>query len=349
MTLQRNGLRLGAISLWGGPDVTPFRDEVRLAELLGYSVLGVGDSPAGWHDMTVALTVAGLTTERATITPMVTTPHLRHPVATTLAMSALHDLTGGRAVCTIGSGGGVGAGIGQPAATLATMRAYLGAVRDLSRGVPTSWNGGHIPFLAQARPFPLFMSADGPKALRMAGELADGVVISIGSSIEPIAAKIAAVRAGAASAGRDPAAVDVWAMSFCSIQAMRSAAVADVTAFLAVIAGLGTLSPQAMAAIPDDLVSRVEEMQRRYDPTQHVVVGGANARLIEQLELVEFFAGGNAIAGNADEVADHLRVVADLGISCLIVALPGNADPAGTLHRMMAARNREAAGPTATS
>jgi alkanesulfonate monooxygenase SsuD/methylene tetrahydromethanopterin reductase-like flavin-dependent oxidoreductase (luciferase family) len=142
-------LRLGAISLWGGPEVTAFRDEVRLAESLGYEVVGVGDSPAGWHDLYVALTVAALETERAIVTPMVTTPHLRHPVATTLAVSALQDLTRGRAMCTVGSGGGVAAAIGKAPATLATMHDYLTAVRQLSTGGSATW--GEVRPLSSSR------------------------------------------------------------------------------------------------------------------------------------------------------------------------------------------------------
>jgi alkanesulfonate monooxygenase SsuD/methylene tetrahydromethanopterin reductase-like flavin-dependent oxidoreductase (luciferase family) len=183
------------------------------------------------------------------------------------------------------------------------------------------------------------MSADGPKALRLAGELADGAVISVGSASEATATKIDAVRAGAEEAGRDPDAIEIWAMSFCSVRDTRADALAEITAFLAVIAGLGTLAPRVMAAIPEELVPRVREMQARYDPTQHTVVGGSNARLIEELDLVDYFAAENAIAGSPSEVRAHIGALADLGVSCLLVALSGQADATGTLHRMMAARS----------
>jgi hypothetical protein len=54
--------------------------------------------------MVVSLTVAAIETKRATLAPIVTTLHLRHPLAAALAISSLHDLTGGRAVFTIASG-----------------------------------------------------------------------------------------------------------------------------------------------------------------------------------------------------------------------------------------------------
>lgn len=151
------------------------------------------------------------------------------------------------------------------------------------------------------------------------------------------------MHAGAEAAGRDASEIEIWAMSFCSVRDDRAAALADVSAFLAVIAGLGTLSPLAMAAIPEELAPKVREMQRGYDPTQHTVVGGTNARLLEDLDLVDFFAAGNAIAGSPDEVGDHLDRIAGLGISCLLVPLSGQADPPGTLRRMMDAKNGVAA------
>ncbi len=42
-------MKLGPCHLRGN-DLIAFRDEVRLAAGLDYDVIGVGDSPAGWHE-----------------------------------------------------------------------------------------------------------------------------------------------------------------------------------------------------------------------------------------------------------------------------------------------------------
>src|SRR5579862_7781257 len=115
---------------------------------------------------------------------------------------------------------------------------------------------------------------------------------------------------------------------------------ADVSAFLASTAGMGLKAPHMRAIIPPELRMAVEEMERRYDPTQHVVVGGANAQLLEALGLAEFVAGLNSVNGDEQRVSAHLRALEELGVSCVIVPLPGNADPDGTLTRFAQAQER---------
>jgi len=134
-------MELGSISMWG-PDLEAFRAEVRAAEELGFGLITVGDSPAGWHELYVSLTVAGLETRRATIAPMVTIPISRHPVVAASAMNSLYDLTGGRAAFAIGTGGSAVTGMGREAATQAQAKAYMIAMRQLFNGEEAAWETG---------------------------------------------------------------------------------------------------------------------------------------------------------------------------------------------------------------
>jgi alkanesulfonate monooxygenase SsuD/methylene tetrahydromethanopterin reductase-like flavin-dependent oxidoreductase (luciferase family) len=330
-------VRLGAISLWGD-SLARFRDQLWLAEDLGYDVIGVGDSPAAWHELYVTLAVAGLATRDATLAPMVTTPFLRHPSVTVSAMSSLFDLTDGRVALTIGSGGSALRTIGRPkAARQEEMHAYVLAVRDLLSGGAASVGGFTTTPLVRARIMPLLVSADGPKGLRLAGELADGVVISVGLSLDHVDRKLDIFRSAAKDAGRDPDTLTVWGMSFVSVRDTRVQANADITAFLASTAGMGLKAPHMRAIIPVDLLPAVEEIERRYDATEHVVVGGKNAQLVEELGLVDFVTGLNSVTGDADQVAEHVSALEARGVSCILAALPGNPDPDGTLRRFAAA------------
>jgi 5,10-methylenetetrahydromethanopterin reductase len=330
-------MKLGTILLWG-EDVEEFRRQVALAESLGYDVIGVGDSPAAWNELYVSLTVAALASRSAVVTPMVTTPFLRSPTATAAAISSLHRLTDGRAMVTIGSGGSALRAVGRDrAATGAELREYVTAVRALLDGDEAEAEGRRALRLTMARRARLFVSADGPRALELAGELADGVVVSVGLDLDRVAGKVAAVRAGAERAGRDPDLVEVWGLSFASVRPTREQALGDVSAFLASTAGMGLKAPHMRAAIPPDLLPAVEEIERRYDATQHVVVGGTNARLLEELGLADFIAGLNSVVGTPEQVTTHLHALTERGISRVLVALPGNADPDGTLQRLAAA------------
>lgn len=327
-------MQLGAILLWGD-DLELFRSRVRLAELLGYGAIGVGDSPAAWHELYVSLAVAGMETTSAAVTTMVTTPYLRHPTVTASAISAVDELTGGRARLAIGSGGSAMGSIGRNrGANVSDLREYVVAVRALLHGDAPEFAGTTAARLVQARPIPVYMGADGPKALRLAGEVADGVVIGVGMSLDIVEGKIHAVRAAATAAGRDPDTLTIWGMGFTSVRDDRQQAVDDIVPLLASTAGMGMKAPHMRALIPPELLPRFEELEQRYDATAHVVRGGKNAMLLQELGLVDFMVGLRGVTGSPAEVSTHFERLEGLGVSCLFVPTPGSADPEGTLTRV---------------
>ncbi|MGX1675491.1 LLM class flavin-dependent oxidoreductase [Streptomyces sp. NPDC055400] len=329
-------MRLGTVVLWGD-DIADFRRQVRLAEELGCEVIGVGDSPAAWHDMYVSLAVAAQETSSATLATMVTTPFLRHPAVTASAASSLHELAGGRFRLTMGIGGSALASLGRSRAKISEVRDYLGALRELLEGRRAEVDGSTTARLARARSLPVYLAADGPRALRLAGELADGVVIGVGLSLDLVAQKIDTVREAARDAGRDPHAIDFWGMGFTSVRDSRAEANNDISAFLASVGGMGLKSPHMRAIIPPELLGAVEELERRYDPREHVVVGSPQARMVEELGLTDFLVGLRGVTGSPQEVRAYTDELEKLGFSCLIAPLPGNVDPEGMLARLSAA------------
>ena len=329
-------MELGSISLWGD-DLEAFRKEIRTAEDLGFTLITVGDSPAGWHELYTSLTVAALETTSATLAPMVTIPISRHPVVAASAMTSLYDLAGGRVAFALGTGGSAVTGMGREMATQDEAREYLLTLRRLFNGEPATWQGRTIPALRFPRPVPLYYSASGPKALKLAGEVADGVVLSVGSSMEEVDHKLKAVREAAAAAGRDPAAVDIWAYSFISVRETRDAAVEDVSGFLPTIGAYGLRPKWAFETVPTQFKDKVRELQQRYDTSEHVVVGGVNDRLVRELGLTDYLAGLRTISGTAAHASAALQGLAERGVSRFMCALPGNADPIGTMNRVNAA------------
>ena len=64
--------------------------------------------------------------------------------------------------------------------------------------------------LPHHRPVPIWIAAGGPRTLRMAGGVADGVFIRVGVHQANITKSIEEIRAGAAAAGRDPSTVGLF-------------------------------------------------------------------------------------------------------------------------------------------
>jgi alkanesulfonate monooxygenase SsuD/methylene tetrahydromethanopterin reductase-like flavin-dependent oxidoreductase (luciferase family) len=331
-------MKLGICSLWG-TDLAAFRTEVTTASNLGYDVIGIGDSPVAWHEMVVSLTLAAQDAPRAIIAPMVTSPFMRHPIITANTMCTLDELTGGRAALGFATGGSTILAIGRMPATQAETRAEFAALKALFAGEATEYEGRPVKALRFPRPVPIYYSAFGPKAIQLAAELADGVILFAGAKhMDGIAARIAALRAASVAAGRAADAVDIWVMSYTSVRPTTEAALNDLQAFIAVNA-MAFRTPQTLAAVPGQFRAKVQEFQRRYDPTEHVVVGGANVKLMQDMGLAEFLSDFDTTAGPVDMVAGVLRQMQDLGVSTFIAALPGHADPLATINGLAAARD----------
>ena len=300
-------------------------------------MIGVGDTPARAYELYVSLTVAAYETRHATLTTMVTTPFFRHPAATATAVSTVHELTGGRAMLAVGNGGSVRRVVGRsPVAAPHELRDYVVALRAILNRGSAHVDGYDTEPLSRVRPLPLFVAADYPASLRLAGEFADGVVTTVGMSTERVERKVSLVREAAEKAGRDPQAIDVWGFSFISVKAGRAEANAEIAAALASDVALRLKSPHIRTTIPADLLPAVQEMERRYDVWDHTV-GGKNARLIEELGLVELALEMTGVTGDVPEVAHHLKRLESVGVSGVFAALPPLADPMGTLRLLKAA------------
>jgi alkanesulfonate monooxygenase SsuD/methylene tetrahydromethanopterin reductase-like flavin-dependent oxidoreductase (luciferase family) len=311
-------VQLGTILLWED-DVNIFRTRVERAESLGYGLIGIGDSPGGYRDMAVSQAIAALATERATIAATVTSPEGRHPAIVACALATLQELSQGRYVWGIGTGGSATAALGVTSAPLSRVVEHAAAVRDLLEGRSTVWDGVEVPPLRHPLPVPMFLSAYGPRARHVAGERFDGVILATGSSVELLDTYLADVAAGAESAGRDPASITAWVMARGAVADDREEALTSIRANLASAATFGLRSKAQLETVPADFRPQVLDLQRRYDATQHVVWDGPNARLVEELGLSDYLAGRFAVVGTPEECRDQIAGLEAHGVSAAII------------------------------
>jgi len=143
-----------------------------------------------WFDALTTLAAAALSTSTLRVGTLVTSPNFRHPVPLAKALLGLDDLSSGRLVVGIGSGGtGFDAeALGHPAWTTGERSArfaeFVELLDQLLTHTETTWSAEHYSAhavvrrpapVATPRP-PFVVSALGPKAMDVAAGFGDGWV-----------------------------------------------------------------------------------------------------------------------------------------------------------------------------
>jgi len=310
-------VKFGTVILWRD-SYEDYVEEIRTAERLGMDLVGAGDTQASYRELYVSLTVAALNTERVLVGPMVTNPVTRHPAVTASAMGAVDRLSSGRAFMGIGTGGSAVWNAGLPPARIDDFREYLETMRSLVRTGRAHYHGADVLVEGIEREFPIFVSAEGARALRLAGALADGVVLHTGTSSQAIDWCRQRLAEGAEQAGRDVEQIELWMMLKAAVADTREAALEEVKMGLAGSAEHALRTGAAEKGVPPELLEPVAELVARYDASQHAKAGSANGDLVDQLGLTDFLADFFGLVGTPQECAGRLRTLESHGISGVV-------------------------------
>ena len=196
-------------------------ETARLADHLGYDLLGVQDHPyqRAHLDALALLGVILAETERVRVFQAVGNLPLRPPAVLAKAAATLDLLSGGRFEAGLGAGGFLGPAHAMGAPEL-TPGESLEALEEAVEILRASWsdtrsvrhNGRHYqldgmkPGPSPAHPIGIWLGAAKPRALALTGRVADGWFAPLMNYQPPTAAAEAqAVIDGAArEAGRDP-------------------------------------------------------------------------------------------------------------------------------------------------
>ena len=192
-------------------------ERVKLAESLGFEAVYVTHI-AGRESLTV-LTVYAQQTERIRIGTGVVPIYTRTPATMAQTAATIDELSGGRLNLGLGVShrpvveGWHGQTIDRP---VAEMREYVAIVRAILRGESPppgeKWQTGfHLAGLAPRPELPIYVAALSPAMLRLAGEVADGVVLWLCNPRYIADVVVPEVTAGLERAGRSPASFDVVA------------------------------------------------------------------------------------------------------------------------------------------
>ena len=284
-----------------------FGELCREAEATGFDWLGVADSQSVFHELYVALTLAALNTSRVRLGPLVTNPLTRHLVVTASAMASIDELARGRAVLGIGSGDSAIYTLGAPPATVAGLEEAIDTLGRLTAGEAIKRQARTWQVHRTSRRVPIYLAAEGPRTLELAGRVADGVIVGLGLTPEAIALSLAAIERGARAAGRTLADLDVWWFAKTNVGDTREAAIGPIKMALAASANHAFRFTLDGKGVAPALHEAIRGLQRDYNSHHHEIAGAGNAVLTDRWGLTDFLVDRFAIAGTPGDCIAQIR------------------------------------------
>ena len=187
--------------------------DAKMAEDYGFSHAWFYDSQMCYSDVYASMALCAYHTRTLKLGTFVSILGNRIAPVTAHSIATINELAPGRAILGVGTGFTGRNVMGMPPIPLKTMRAHVEIIRDLLAGKEVLYSEGkrerHIKFLHPDSgyinikdPIPIHMASNGPKALKLAGEIADGW-ITIGLDPQHIADSIKTIKESAKAVGRD--------------------------------------------------------------------------------------------------------------------------------------------------
>lgn len=236
------------------------------AEAVGCESVWVTETRFTRDAVTTAAAIAA-STSRITVGTAVINPFTRGAALIGVTVATLDELAAGRFIFGIGPGSPTvlerqGYGFDNP---LDRLREYVEAIRRLLAGELVTFSGRtlrlrdvRLDFTPTRARVPVFLGVTGPKALALAGEIADGVVLNGFVSLDYTRQAVEVVRASAGAHGRTPESLDVAASIAVSVDEdgarARDAIRPMIATYLAQfpsVAKVSNVAPRELADIRD--------------------------------------------------------------------------------------------------
>lgn len=218
----------------------------REAEARGFESIWIAEDYY-YKDAISRLTALALSTKSAKLTTGVINPQTRSPPLIAMTMGTLDEISGGRMIL------GIGASLRlwlyekhlPQLNHIKVITESVDIIRRLLAGNKISYDGStyklenlRLGFAMKRREIPIYLGAVGPKMIQLAGEIADGVLLTAGTTPEYVRVVRDNLRRGAEKAHRDPTKIDIASLVITSISDDRDKAreiVKEEIAFLSTL------------------------------------------------------------------------------------------------------------------
>jgi 5,10-methylenetetrahydromethanopterin reductase len=329
-------------------------DDAAFAEAHGFSTAGFVDSPLLGGDPFACMALAARATSSLRVGVLLAVPGIRNAAATAAGIATINRLAPGRTFLGTGTGFTGRATFGLPRLSPSRLRAFSADCRALLDGEeavheeagrtrPIRLRHKEGLYVDLEERIPVYVGADGPKALAVAGEVGDGWIVTLqyanvmANGPDVFAASLAQVQEAARAAGRTLADFHtIYSACICVLEPGESA----VSPRALERVGMAAMMPfhayaddPAIAGyLPPQLQERLEVYEREVlsrfgvdrDRLYQESHRGHLSHLLEgEAEvLTDEIVRMTTLTGTAEEIADTLRRLEEHGLRNVTFWIP---------------------------
>ena len=290
----------------GLKEVARIRDRIVQAEQVRLRGRLPGIEPTEHPEPFQVLACSAMATSRLKLGTAVSNMVYQDPTVLAGTAATLGELSDGRAVLGLGTGDGPVYAMGRKATRLKEFEEGIRTIRMLLQGGELVTPTSRVRVNYRLLPTPVYLSMEGPKGLRLAGRVADGVFL--GSGVEPRAVSwaLARIAEGAAEAGRSADEIVTLAAGMVCIKEDGDEARQIVRRRLANRAHHNFQA--TLETVPEEELESVRKFMAAFDQSRPMEERSDPALVTDY--LVRRFA----IAGTAKECIGRLEELADAGV-----------------------------------
>jgi probable F420-dependent oxidoreductase len=280
------------------------------AEAAGFEYGWIFDSHVLWKEPYPLLTLMATNTERMRLGTCVTNPATRDLTVTASLFATLQLISDGRMELGIGRGDSSRRVMGKKPVTWSQLEAAVKEFRDLTSGNEILHDGQPTRFTWANDAPRVWIAGYGPKVLRMAGRVADGIILQFADPAL-IDWCMGFVREGARESGRDPSKIEVMAAAPVWVSKDLSVGRERVRWFPALVSNhvMDLIRQYKQEDLPAALTSYVQD-RGQYDYLHHCEVESDNANFVSD-DVVDRFC----LLGDVNAHQKKLRELEAAGVT----------------------------------
>jgi len=296
-------------------------ERAKRAEALGFEAIFFADSQMNNVDPYQAMALCAVNTKTIRFGTAVTNMVYRDPTITANCFATLNEISEGRAIIGMGTGDGPVYSLGRTATRLVDFEKGLETMRDLlhDRGIEVPRTreralGGRVRLKAGRRPVPIYISAEGPKTLRVVGRVCDGAILGTGFDPQVLEWARMRIAEGANDASRPLAEIDIMPAGMIVVDDDGNLARRRVRSRMANRAHHNFRF--TLETVPEKERASVEKFMGAFDISKPI-----EERVDPDL-ITEYLLQRFTIAGTAEECVGRIKSLEAAGIKRLLLTPP---------------------------